>query len=158
MVKKLVLITALSSRIAFCQSNTVACGGEASGSGGTVSYSVGQIDYMTVDNNSEVITQGVQQPAEIFDIDVNSADSYQTSINAVVFPNPSSKLIHLKISDYDIDGLYYRLYNFQGKIVLEAKLNTDQTSINLENLSAGSYYLNIQKEGQILKNFKLIKH
>ena len=41
------------SMLSFSQQNTVSSGGEAIGSGGTVSYSVGQIDYT---NSPEVVS------------------------------------------------------------------------------------------------------
>jgi hypothetical protein len=45
--KSLLLLLFLSStwHFALCQKNTVAAGGDASGSGGSLSYSIGQIDY-----------------------------------------------------------------------------------------------------------------
>lgn len=39
-----------------------ASGGDASGTGGTVSYSIGQIDYMALSATSGKVNEGVQQP------------------------------------------------------------------------------------------------
>ena len=44
------------------QENTVASGGKATGSGGTVSYSVGQVVYTTNAGTNGSLSQGVQQP------------------------------------------------------------------------------------------------
>ena len=62
--------------IAFClfgygtaiqaQEAVAAAGGEATGSGGTVSYTIGQINYTTNTGAGGTITQGVQQPYEFF--------------------------------------------------------------------------------------------
>ena len=43
------------------QQNTVASGGMATGSGGSVSYSIGQIDYITATGTGGTASQGVQQ-------------------------------------------------------------------------------------------------
>ncbi|MCK4748161.1 MAG: hypothetical protein KAT15_14025, partial [Bacteroidales bacterium] len=45
-----------------------ATGGEANGSGGTVSYTVGQLLYHTQSANSGTVAQGVQQPFEILEL------------------------------------------------------------------------------------------
>lgn len=148
----------MASHIAFGQVNTTACGGGFSGTGGSLTYSAGQVDYITNNGLSGIITQGLQQPFEIFKIDINNVNTYNTEINAVLFPNPSNGVVNLRVSDYVLDNLSYHLFDLQGKLITEAKLISGITSINLENISDGNYYLNIQKEGQILKNFKLIKH
>lgn len=56
------LVTAFA--VAFsanAQQNTVAAGGDMSGAGGTMSYSVGQVDYITLMSTSGSMAQGVQQ-------------------------------------------------------------------------------------------------
>lgn len=45
----------------YAQQNIVASGGQATGAGGTVSYSIGQMDYISVTGAGGSITQGVQQ-------------------------------------------------------------------------------------------------
>ena len=59
------LCTLLSAPI-FAQKNTVASGSVAIGAGGTVSYSIGQTDFIAATGGGGRITQGVQQPYEIF--------------------------------------------------------------------------------------------
>ena len=41
-------------------------GGDASGSGGTASYTIGQVVFSNISNGRGAITQGVQQPYELF--------------------------------------------------------------------------------------------
>ena len=52
----------------FAQSQTTASGGEASGSGGTVSYTVGQTAYQTNVGTGGTVTEGLQQAYEIFSV------------------------------------------------------------------------------------------
>jgi len=64
--------------IAFCLFRSVtailaqtaipAAGGNATGSGGTVSYSVGQLTYNTYQGSVGTVSEGVQQPYEILTI------------------------------------------------------------------------------------------
>jgi len=51
----------LISTKAMAQKNTVAAGGDATGVGGTVSYSIGQINYTTVTSAGGSVSQGLQQ-------------------------------------------------------------------------------------------------
>lgn len=46
------------------QSGIVAVGGDVSASSGSLSYSVGQIDYEVVSNSNGTLIQGLQQPFE----------------------------------------------------------------------------------------------
>ena len=47
------------------QETIPATGGNASGSGGSVSYTIGQITYRTISGTNGAVTQGIQQPYEI---------------------------------------------------------------------------------------------
>jgi len=57
----LLAITFFGCKVA-AQQAIVASGGEGSGSGGTISYSIGLIDYSVDQNASHVVEQGVQHP------------------------------------------------------------------------------------------------
>ena len=47
------------------QESVNSSGGEATGTGGTASYSVGQVVYTTATGTNGSVAQGVQQPYEI---------------------------------------------------------------------------------------------
>ncbi len=81
----LVVITlGISSLLA--QQTIPASGGDATGSGGSVSYSVGQVFYHTHSAAAGSVAEGVQQPFEIFII--TSADDLITNkIHLRAFPN-----------------------------------------------------------------------
>lgn len=64
----------------------------------------------------------------------------QTALS--IFPNPASSEIYLKIP-IDLSGASFSLYNSQGKSVLIGKVKTGDMVIDLENLSAGAYFISI---------------
>ena len=82
------------------QEAAVVTGGNGSGTGGSFSYSVGQIDYKyTIGvNGSEV--QGVQQPYEISVVIGIHEESIELEMN--VYPNPTIDFITLNITQYEI--------------------------------------------------------
>lgn len=82
--------------------NTIsASGGNASGSGGSVSYSVGQIVYTTNTGTNGSAAQGVQQPYEISVVTANE-EALDISLEMVVYPNPATDFVKLRIKNYDI--------------------------------------------------------
>jgi len=74
--------------------------------------------------------------------------------NFSIFPNPATSIIHVK-ADAELLGMSYSIYDNRGKVVLRGKINAENTSIELGNLSGGIYMLSI---GENMKHtFKVIK-
>lgn len=71
-----------------------------------------------------------------------------------VFPNPAQSIINIK-ADSKLIGEVYTIYDNTGKVVLSGKLNSQNTTIELGNLSGGIYMLRV---GENMKQtFKVIK-
>ena len=71
-----------------------------------------------------------------------------------VFPNPAQSVINVK-ADSKLLGQVYSIYDNTGRVVLTGKLNSDNTTIELGNLSGGVYMFRI---GENMKQtFKVIK-
>ena len=139
------------------QSALVGTGGEASGSGGSVSYSVGQIAVQSNSEGNTSISEGVQQPYEIQTIGI---DNYPgITLNAVVYPNPTQGTVILSIDSFDSfsDIVFARLYDGNGKQIRVIRIADHQTEIGMESLSTGTYYLNLFSGKQMLKSFKVVK-
>ena len=139
------------------QSALVGTGGEAAGSGGSVSYSVGQIAVQSNSEGSTSISEGVQQPYEIQTIGI---DNYPgITLNAVVYPNPTQGTVILSIDSFDSfsDTVFARLYDGNGKQIREIRIADHQTEIGMESLATGTYYLNLFSGKQMLKSFKVVK-
>ncbi len=137
------------------QQNTVASGGDYNGSNGTVSFSIGQIDYLNITNANGNVNQGVQQPYQILDNSVNQSD---LNVNITIGPNPSSNELTV-VADFtnmkDVSG-YITEQN--GKILKKKQILNINPSFDLKDLSSGTYFLIIEQNDQILKSFKIIKN
>ncbi len=71
-----------------------------------------------------------------------------------VYPNPAKSQINVK-ADAKLLGSIYTVYNNSGKVVLSGKINSENTVIELGNLSGGIYLFSV---GENLKQtFKVIK-
>ena len=134
-----------------------ATGGNASGSGGSVSYSIGQIVYTKNAGTNGTAAQGVQQPYEI-SVVTAIEKALDISLEMVVYPNPATDFIKLKISNYDLQNLRYQLYDINGSLLLDNKVESNETSIIMSNYLPSTYFLIISDKNKVVKTFKIIKH
>ena len=159
--KKLKLSTVLLISLGItgvqAQEAILATGGNASGSGGSVSYSVGQVVYGTNTGSSGSVAQGVQQP---YEISVVSGIEQGKGINLIcmAYPNPTTDLLTLKIENYNNKGLSYLLYNVNGRLMESKKLTGNKTTISMANLAPAAYFLKVLDNQKEVKTFKIIKH
>ncbi|MEM7085511.1 MAG: T9SS type A sorting domain-containing protein [Bacteroidota bacterium] len=138
------------------QNNTLASGGEATGSGGTLSYSVGQVDYIQAEGSGGTASQGVQQPFEIFVLGVDEHPEIQLDIT--VFPNPTVSNVTLHIGNFTGNDLSYQLYDIHGRLLSGQSLRTNSTRIPMEDLASAVYLLQVIDTSSPIKTFKIIKN
>jgi hypothetical protein len=136
------------------QQTVTTTGSEATGTGGTASYTVGQIVYTTNTGTNGNVAQGVQQPIEIS----TTLGISETTINLElsVYPNPTTDFLTLKVEK--TDGLNYQLYDLQGKIIESKAVNSPSSNISLEAQPTSIYFLKVTKNNQLVKTFKIIKN
>lgn len=147
-------IVGLSS--AYAQESVNASGGNATGSGGTISYSVGQVAYTSNSSNTGSVAQGVQHAYEIFTLGVEET---ALNISLTAFPNPTMENLTLQISDFNNEKLSYQLYDMQGKQLIQGEVIANKTEINTSSLPTASYFIDIvNQENKIVKSFKIIKN
>jgi hypothetical protein len=139
------------------QSTIPATGGNSAGTGGSVSYTVGQITYITIPGTNGIVVQGVQQP---YEISVVTALDDAIGINLIcsVFPNPTNNFLILKVGDYESSKLSYQLYGVSGNLIETKKILDNETRISMENKVSGSYFLKITSGNKEIKTFKIIKN
>ena len=134
-----------------------ATGGNALGSGGSVSYSVGQIVYTTNTGTPGSMAQGVQQP---YEISVVTSLEEANGINLVfsAYPNPTMDYVKLKAENYSTENLTYQLFDISGKLLFSQKIGSTETSISMENFPSATYFLKVIENNKELKTFKIIKN
>jgi hypothetical protein len=152
--------------IAFClsisgisihaQNAIPAAGGNASGTGGSISYTVGQIVYSTVSGSNGTITQGVQQPFEISV--VTGTEAVDITLSCSVYPNPTIDFLTLRIEKYETKNLYYWLYDMRGNLLENKKVEGIETRIGMQNFSSGTFFVKVTSGNKEIKTFKVIKN
>ena len=138
------------------QESVNATGGNASGSGGSMSYSVGQLVYTTNIGTNGSMSQGVQQPYEI--IEISGIEETFIILSAMVYPNPTTDNLILEIKEDESLDLYYQLYDMQGKLLQNEKITSNKTSIVMSNLLPATYFVKVVQESKEVKTFKIIKN
>lgn len=139
----------------YSQETIPASGGEATGSGGSSSYSVGQLVYSNNVGSGGTLSQGVQQSIELFTL--SNPELTTVNLSAVTYPNPTSDYIILKISDNALDYLSYKLFDVNGKAIANGNITNADTRIKMQQLALGMYILKVLQNNTELKAFKIIK-
>jgi Secretion system C-terminal sorting domain len=152
---KIVLVLFMVAAQLFAQERTDATGGEAAGTGGTVSYSVGLIDYEAHVGSNGILTEGVQQPYEIFAVGV---DEGNLAHRVLVYPNPTAEYLVLDVGDLAFDQLRYVLYDLNGKFLAAADIGEGKTNISLRSMASATYFLKVLNGNGLEYSFKIIKH
>lgn len=152
----ILFITMISITSSYSQESIVIAGGNATGTGGSSSYSIGQVAYTTLPGSDGSISQGVQQPYEI-----NTLGNEEfTGINLLMtaYPNPTVDVLNLVVVNDELDNLSYNLYDMTGKIISKnSKITTSETSVSMHELNQGIYFLAVDKNNKTIKTFKIIK-
>lgn len=152
-----VVFLLLCANIIQAQETITASGGNASGSGGTVSYTVGQVAYTTNTNTSGTITQGVQQPYEIFVV-TGIEKAKVITLEFSVYPNPTSDILKLIVESSQLEDLNYQLYDINGCLLQKKEILSKETVIQTGDLPPAAYYLKIIDNQKEVKTFKIIKN
>jgi hypothetical protein len=139
------------------QETIPATGGNAEGSGGTVSYTFGQVFYKSFPGTNGSVVQGVQQP---YEISVVSAleNAKDISLELSVFPNPTRGVLKLMVKSSDLSKLRYQLYQLNGLLLIDKKIENEATEISLEIFPPSVYLLKVVRKGQEVKVFNIIKN
>lgn len=153
---KLIASSFLFGVVAFAQSNTVSSGGNASNASGSVSYSIGQIDYTSQAGTSGDINQGVQQPYEIFAI--NNVGELDPEISLTVGPNPTMDKLILTCGQSKNTELFYSMFDNNGKEIIGTSKLLDAAEIDLTPYPVGMYQLVVRNNEMSIQSFKIIKN
>lgn len=156
--RSLVLLAAglIWAGLAQAQVSVNTSGGDATGAGGIVAYSVGQVVYTSNSGSTGTVDQGVQQAYEIFTVGVNEIALH---ISLKVFPNPTMDLLTLQLNDYKNESLIYQLYGLEGKLMWTGQIVAQQTQIDMSSLPTATYFVKIvNRENKLIQIFKIVKN
>lgn len=135
------------------QQAVLSAGGKATGSGGSGIYAVGQIAYTSFGNTTGSVKQGVLQPVLL--ITAIKEDSDDPACSA--YPNPAIAEVNLKIENRNLEKVSFLLYDLTGKVLLDQKVNSIETVINIENFNTATFLLKVRDGDRNIKTFRIVK-
>jgi len=138
----------------YAQQTIAASGGNASGSGGNISYTIGQIFYLSKGNNNEV-SEGVQQSYEISALGTPESGIVENNIS--LYPNPVKDVLFVDFNQESFGNSSYQLFNSQGQMIRQGTLNQKKNELDFRLLPQSLYVIKIIQENQNVKSFKIIK-
>jgi hypothetical protein len=138
------------------QESLNATGGNASGSGGTVSYSVGQMVYNTYNGTNGSLAEGIQQAYEISELTLIEE---HTGIYLIVsaYPNPVKDYLILEIEGELKSEYFVSLYDINSKLLQNKKITGNETNMFIGNYKSGLYFVKVTENQKEIKSFKIIK-
>lgn len=158
----LILLLAIGLTELKAQEAIPASGGNATGAGGSVSYSVGQMVYTTSSGTSGSVAQGVQQPYEI-SVVTGLINDNGIKLVFTAYPNPTTNFLILQIEGEAQSRYTAFLYNTTGVLLKSIKIADNETAIDMSNLVTATYFLKIvntknPSSTKEIKTFKIIKN
>ena len=151
------VITGMISSGLQAQTSVNATGGDASGSGGSASYSVGQVVYTTNTGTNGSVAQGVQQPYEI-SVVTQVEEAAEIQLSMLVYPNPTTETVVLNIGTMSTENMHLSMFDVNGKLLHFQEVINSETIIDMKSYARGVYFLKVSFQNRELKSFKIIKN
>lgn len=146
------------STIVNAQEVITASGGNAEGTAGSVSYTIGQTAFNYFEYTSGSVSEGVQQPYEIF-LATGINEATEISLDYKVYPNPVQQHLQLQTQGFESQKLRWGIYSLTGKLIKAGKVSSSLSTIPVDALKPGSYLFSVfDTKKSAIKTFKIIKN
>jgi hypothetical protein len=100
-------------------------------------------------------TDGSDTITQEFTIRVGVTEIYTNTNLIKFFPNPTTDVLNIQLSNNEVGNI--SITDINGKELIRTQTSGQNTQIDLSNLSKGVYILNLEINGQMLKNKIIIQ-
>jgi hypothetical protein len=142
-----------NSITSIAQVSPIAGGGSSKGNKGSISYSIGVVNFVQTSNRDINLSQGLQNPFELFLVTKDD-----TRGNFLVYPNPTNDVSFIVEKKYSGENLKYTIVDINGKVLERNSSISNKTKISLQQYNSGIYYLQIIKKNKNVGVFKILKY
>ncbi len=139
------------------QTSVHTSGASGSGAGGSIEYSIGQTMYQSSTGTGGTISEGVQQPIEIY-LYTNLNKNLEVGLKLLAYPNPVTTKLVLEFGAQIESKFSFAVVDVQGKIVTQNEVEAQKTEIDFESQLPGTYYLTVYNGSEQQKTFQIIKN
>jgi len=139
------------------QTSVNTSGGDGTGNGGSVAFSIGQVFFQVVEDQQISFSEGVQQAFEISIIDgVEEEKPFSFAISA--FPNPIMDVLHIELKDEFSGTVMFQVHDAIGNLIQEGEASSSKFTIQTTNWSGGAYYLHVYNTDSLQSStLKIVK-
>lgn len=121
---------------------------------GSVSITIGEPVTETFPGVANILTQGFQQSRlKVMGI----AETPENNYDIIVFPNPVRDFLTIKVWKYSKEQFIYKLFDFQGRIIIQGEIEPPETEISLQNQNPSVYFLRIYANYSLAATYKIVK-
>jgi len=138
----------------FGQNALSAAGGHFKTSGGSTSFTVGQVAYVLKKGTGSYLNEGVQQ---VYTKKTTPIEELVYLKEVQLYPNPSEEILNITLPNLDGSTTSYIIRDNMGKEVRNGIIISNKSEISIRDLPSGSYFLFLKtkKENSIFKIVKI---
>jgi hypothetical protein len=136
----------------------ITSGSNATGSSGSVTYSIGQVFYTYIGVQAVYnVAAGIQHQET--EENLGTPEIEEPTTEMVVFPNPTADYVTVSMKGTELESAQrsYQLYDIQGRLLRQNIITQNETQVSLNNLSISLYLLTIYVDNKVYKTFKILK-
>lgn len=76
----------------------------------------------------------------------------------LLYPNPTSSYVNLRVDDIENSSFSYQLYSIKGDLIESKNIHENLTTIPMEHLVSSAYFIKLIRDKKEVKSFKIIKN
>ena len=138
----------------FGQNALSTTGGHFKSTGGSTSFTVGQVAYVLKKGTGSYLNEGVQQ---VYTKKTTPTEELVYLKEVQLYPNPTQETFNLIISTKEDVQIRYTIMDYLGKEIRNGNILSEKSEISLRDLPAGNYFISLKskKENRIFKIVKI---
>jgi hypothetical protein len=138
----------------FGQNALSTTGGQFKSTGGSTSFTVGQVAYVLKKGTGSYLNEGVQQ---VYTKKTTPIEELVYLKEVQLYPNPTQETFNLIISTKEDVQIRYTIMDYLGKEIRNGNILSEKSEISLRDLPAGNYFISLKskKENRIFQIVKI---
>jgi hypothetical protein len=138
----------------FGQNALSAAGGHFKTSGGSTSFTVGQVAYVLKNGTGSYLNEGIQQ---VYTKKTTPIEELVYLKEVQLYPNPTQETMTLILSSKEDVQVRFTIMDYLGKEIRNGNILSEKSEISLRDLPAGNYFISLKskKENRIFKMVKI---
>jgi hypothetical protein len=139
--------------ISFGQNAISSTGGHFKSSGGSTSFTVGQVAYVLKKGTGSYLNEGVQQ---VYTKKTTPIEELVYLKEVQLYPNPTQETFTLIMSTKEDVLVRYTIMDYLGKEIKYGIILSEKSEISLRDLPSGNYFISLKSKKEI-RIFKMVK-